>query len=247
MDKEIIKMFEMFGKLNPDFKIKLNESDTFSDTFGGDTFDASITQSTANPVPTSNSNNSQVNNVQSVLSANKYSKNDSQSFGGIFDDGTLSVGELKMAIGIVTHSKNKEEAMAKLKNAGADVLKVGVGLIGVGAVVFAGGALAAVAGSAVVVGGGMAATASDTLNVFKKLFAPKKKGEEKTPNDFMKMLSIDTDVSVLLDDNIEFAFITYAQQLLDSMPDTDPLPNFFEELKKFIKEKYSSVYNLTNT
>jgi len=164
------------------------------------------------------------------------------------DDNTLSVGELKEAIRIYSHSKTKEEALATAKSSGADVLKCLIGLIGVAGfiagTVGTGGALAAVAGGVAMGGAGAAATGLDVLNVFKKLLGPKTKSAPKTPSGFMQLLNIDSEVSVLLDDRIENEFINFAVNKLNSMQDTEPVPNFFNELRNFIKEKYAQVYNI---
>jgi len=77
------------------------------------------------------------------------------------------------------------------------------------------------------------------------LFSPKTGPSNKTPNEFMKLLSIENEVSILLDDKIEYDFINYAVELINKMPDSAPLPDFFEELKKFIKDKHSKIYNLS--
>ncbi len=165
------------------------------------------------------------------------------------DDDTLSVGELKAAIYIYSHSKSKEEAIATAKKSGLDVLKCVVGLIGVAGFVAgtigSGGALAAIAGGVVMGGAGAASTGHDTFNVFKKLLGPKTKAAPKTPTGFMQLLNIDPEVSILLDDAIEERFIEFAVQKLNSMQDTEPVPNFFEELRLYIKEKYAQVYNIS--
>ena len=166
------------------------------------------------------------------------------------DDNTLSVGELKEAINIYSHSESEEAAMAKAKEAGTDVVKCLVGLIGVagfvaGTVATGGGLAVAVAGSAVVGAAGVAATMHDTFKVFKKLLGPKTKAAPKTPTGFMQLLNIDSEVSVLLDDRIEEEFIQFAVNKLASMQDTEPVPNFFEELRKFIKKmNYAQTYNI---
>lgn len=223
MKKEYSKIYEMFKTLNPDFKLRINEEETFSTTFDTPDIDNNAVSST-------------VNNTNSSTEVNNSS---------IVDDNTLTVGELKTAIGIVNKAKNKDEAIKMAKGIGADVLKCTVGLIGVGAVVFSGGVVAAVAGSVAITAGSVAATGHDAFNVFKKIFAPQQKGGNKEPNEFMKLLQIDNEVSVLLDDKIEYAFIDFAVNLLNSLPDTAPVPDFFEKLKEFIKEKYSTLYNLT--
>lgn len=204
MKKEYSKIYEMFKTLNPDFRVKINEDETFSSTFD---------------TPTIDSNNSAVNNTQTNTSNKIINKT------SIVDDNVLTVGELKTAIDILTKSKNKDEAIAKAKAVGADVSKLMVGLIPVV--------------------GNVISTGIEIGGVFKKLFEPKKSVNNKEPNDFMKLLSIDDELSVLLDDNIEYAFVKYATDLVGSMSDTDPLPDFFEKLKEFIKEKYSTLYNLT--
>jgi len=219
MNRDVIKMFEMFGKLNSDFKIKLNESDTFTDTFNSDTFDSSITTSTATQQPISNT---QTTTSQPITGNQQNIQIDGSS---IVDDGTLSVGELRTFINILQKSKNKEEALAKVKEVGGDVLKIGLGLLPVV--------------------GNIIGVSADTVSVFKKLFAPKTGSSTKEPNEFMKLLQIDNEVSILLDDKIEYAFISYAVNLLDTLSDTDPVPDFFDKLKEFIKEKYSAIYNLT--
>lgn len=204
MKKEYSKIYEMFKTLNPDFRVKINEDETFSSTFD---------------TPTIDSNNSAVNNTQTNTSNKIINKT------SIVDDNVLTVGELKTAIDILTKSKNKDEAIAKAKAVGVDVSKLMVGLIPVV--------------------GNVISTGIDIGGIFKKLFEPKKSVNNKEPNDFMKLLSIDDELSVLLDDNIEYAFVKYATNLVGSMSDTDPLPDFFEKLKEFIKEKYSTLYNLT--
>lgn len=204
MKKDYSKIYEMFKTLNPDFRVKINEDETFSSTFDTPTIDA---------------NNGDATNTQTNMSNQTVNKT------SIVDDNVLTVGELKTAIDILTKSKNKDEAIAKAKAVGADVSKLMVGLIPVvGNVISAG---------------------IDIGGVFKKLFEPKKSVNNKEPNDFMKLLSIDDELSVLLDDNIEYVFIKYATDLVGSMSDNDPLPDFFEKLKEFIKEKYSTLYNLT--
>jgi len=164
----------------------------------------------------------------------------------IVDDGQLTVGELKAAISAITHSKTPEEAKKKVER-NQDVLKCVVGLIGAGAFVAGtiatGGALAA----AVSIGAGVAGaavTAHDVRNVFKKVLGPKVVAGQKTPNEFMKLLQIDDKVSVLLDDKVELAFIEYATNILMGMPNTAPVPDFFERLKEFIDGEYSKTYNL---
>lgn len=173
---------------------------------------------------------------------------DEQRNPSFVDDNTLSVGELKEAIRLYTHSKSKDELLANAKKSGADVLKCVVGLIGVAGFVAGtigtGGALAAVAGSVAMGAAGAAATTHDITTVFKKLLGPKNANSPKTPNGFMQLLNIDKEVSILLDDKIENEFINFAVQKLNSMSDTEPVPNFFEELRGFIKEKYAQVYNI---
>ena len=164
------------------------------------------------------------------------------------DDDRLSVGELKEAIKLYMHSKSKEELLANAKKSGSDILKCVIGLIGVAGFVAGtvgtGGALAAVAGGAAMGVAGTAATASDIKSLFKKLLGPKTNNSPKTPNGFMQLLNIDKEVSILLDDRIENEFVDYAVQKLTSMSDTEPVPNFFEELRGFIKQKYAQVYNI---
>jgi len=164
------------------------------------------------------------------------------------DDNSLSVGELKEAINIYSHSKSKEEALARAKNSGVDILKCVVGLIGVAGFIAGtagiGGAVVAIAGGAAVGGAGAASTLDDVRKVFKKLLGPKTKTAPKTPTGFMQLLNIDPEVSILLDDNIENEFIQFAVNKLNSMQDTEPVPNFFNELREFIKEKYAQVYNI---
>ncbi len=205
MFKELQKIYEAFGRLNPDFK--LNEDETFTSTFDTPSIDSNITD---NSVNNKNTNPSGTINNSSIV-----------------DDNILTVGELKMAIEILRTTKNKEEIIAKGKAAGADVAKILIGLVPVV--------------------GNVITTGLDVGGVFKKIFAPKKTVDTKEPNDFMKLLSIDSELSVLLDDNIEYAFVDYAVSLINSMSDTDPLPDFFEKLKQFIKEKYSTLYNLTKS
>jgi hypothetical protein len=157
----------------------------------------------------------------------------------IVDDGQLTVGELKAAISAITHSKTPEEAKKKVER-NQDVLKCVVGLIAAGAFVAGTGGV-----GAVVIGiGGIATTAHDVRNVFKKLLGPKVVAGQKTPNEFMKLLQIDDKVSVLLDDKVELAFIEYAINILMGMPNTAPVPDFFERLKEFIDGEYSKTYNL---
>lgn len=186
-----------------------------------------------------------MNEIDAVPSAQPMSDRKNPSF---IDDNTLSVGELKEAIRIYTHSKSKEEALAKAKDSGADVLKCLVGLIGVAGFVAGtigtGGALAAVAGSVAMGGASAAATGHDVFNVFKKLLGPKTKSAPKTPSGFMQLLNIDAEVSILLDDRIENEFIQYAVNKLNSMQDTQPVPVYFNELRTFIKEKYAKLYNV---
>jgi len=166
------------------------------------------------------------------------------------NDSTLSVGELKAAINLYLHSKTKEEALANSKKLGADVTKCLLGLISVagfvaGTVLTGGGlAVAAVASSTAIGVASTIATADDTRNVFKKLLGPKAKDAAKTPSGFMQLLNIDPEVSILLDDKIENAFVEYAVRILNSMADTEPVPNFFNQLKIFIRDKYAQIYNI---
>lgn len=174
---------------------------------------------------------------------------DGQRNPSFVDDNTLSVGELKEAIKLYTHSKSKDELVANAKKSGADVLKCVIGLIGavgfVAGTVGTGGALAAVAGSVAMGAAGTAATAHDIKNLFTKLLAPKTVNSIKDQNPFMKLLHIDKEVSILLDDRIENKFIEYAVQKILSMSDTEPVPVFFDELRKFIKEEYKlNLYNI---
>jgi hypothetical protein len=164
------------------------------------------------------------------------------------DDNTLSVGELKAAIYIYSNAKTKDDALAAAKSLSVDISKCVVGLIGVAGfiagTVGSGGLLAAVAGGVVAGGAGAASTGHDVMNVFKRLLGPKTKSAPKTPTGFMQLLNIDSEVSVLLDDRIENEFIQFAVTKLNSMQDTEPVPNFFNELRGFIKEKYAQVYNI---
>ena len=245
MDK--IKMFEMMQKLNPDFII---EASTFDSTFddpnvsNNSTPDSTSTQTqTQTPDSTSPSSSpSQADNINSLMQGRK-SKLSTPVLGGIFDDGTISIGELKCAIYFLEHSKSADEAKKSSLQVGIDVAKVVTGVIGAGMFV----AGTAGIGAAVIGVAGVVASADDVKNFCKKLFAPQKKGGQKQPNDLMRSLSIDNDVSVLLDDGIEYAFIDYAQNLILTLPDETAMPDFFEELKKFIKEKYSAIYNLIKT
>lgn len=166
------------------------------------------------------------------------------------DDDNLTVGELKAAIAIYSTSKSKEEAEAKAKQKGKDVLKCVVGIISVAGFVAGtvgtGGALAA---GAAVVGAATgaietAANGKQIFDVFKKLLGPKTQNSPKTPNGFMQLLNIDKEVSILLDDRIENEFMQYAVNKLNSMSNTESVPNFFNELRNFIKEKYAQVYNI---
>lgn len=165
------------------------------------------------------------------------------------DDNTLSVGELKQAIYIYSHSKSKEEAIETAKKSGVDILKCVVGLIGaagfVAGTIGTGGALVAVAGGVAMGAAGSAATTHDIYNVFKKFMGPKKKSDPKTPSGFMQLLRIDPEVSILLDDRIENEFIDFAVKKLNTMQNTEPVPNFFNELRQFIKEKYAQIYNIS--
>ena len=164
------------------------------------------------------------------------------------DDNTLSVGELKAAIIIYSHAESKEAAMAAAKESGADILKCVVGLIGaagfVAGTVATGGIVAAVAGGFLVSAAGAASTVHDTRNIFKKLMGPKTKAAPKVPTGMMQMLDISPEVSILLDDAIEERFIEFAVNKLNSMPDTSPIPNFFNELREFIKQQYAQTYNI---
>lgn len=185
-------------------------------------------------------------NPEMVLNEQEEQRNPS-----FVDDDKLTVGELKEAIKLYTHSKNKDELLANAKKSGADVLKCVIGLIGVAGFVAGtvgtGGALAAVAGGVTMGVAGTAATVSDITTVFKKLLGPKNANSPKTPNGFMQLLNIDKEVSILLDDKIENEFINFAVQKLNSMSDTESVPNFFDELRGFIKEKYAKVYNIAFT
>lgn len=173
---------------------------------------------------------------------------DEQRNPSFVDDNKLTVGELKEAIRLYTHSKSKDELIANAKKSGADVLKCVVGLIGVAGFVAGtvgtGGALAAVAGGVAMGVAGTAATAHDIKSLFNKLLGPKTNNSPKTPNGFMQLLNIDKEVSILLDDRIENEFIDFAVQKLLSMNDTEEVPNFFDELRGFIKEKYAQIYNI---
>ena len=183
--------------------------------------DETFTSTFDTPSIDSNTVSSTVNNTQTG------EQNSNINSASIVADNKLTVGELRFFIETLKKSKNTEEALAKLKAIGGDVAKLGINLIPVI--------------------GNYVGAAMDTAGIFKKLFAPKTGGGNKEPNDFMKLLSIDTEVSVLLDDKIEYAFIDYAVNLLNSLPDTSPVPDFFEKLKEFIKEKYSTLYNLTKS
>lgn len=202
----------MMLKLNSDFK--LNE-DLFNNSFdGGNNFGKNFNNNVA-----TDSSQSAMDNT-STISTNNINQS------SIIDDNSLSVGELKTLLGILSKSKTKEEAMAKIKSIGGDVFELGIGMIPV---------VGNIIGTGISIGG-----------IFSKLLAPKKDGDAtpKSPNEFMQLLQIDKEVSILLDDKIEFAFIKYATDLLNKLPDTEPVPNFFNQLKEFIKDKYSQYYNL---
>jgi hypothetical protein len=51
----------------------------------------------------------------------------------------------------------------------------------------------------------------------------------------------------LLDDEIEYKFIAYAEEGLKKMSDDKPVPDFFNELQKFIKQNYANAHNVTKT
>jgi hypothetical protein len=142
------------------------------------------------------------------------------------NDGQLSVGELKQALEILRKSKNKDEAIAKAKSAGADVAKLVLGLIPVI--------------------GNVAGTGLGLLDIFKKVMDPKNP-KEKNPNEFIQLFQIDPEVSKLLDDEIEYKFIAYAEEGLKKMSDDKPVPDFFNELQKFIKQNYANAHNVTKT
>src|ERR1035441_7665536 len=108
MDK--IKMFEMMQKLNPDFII---EASTFDSTFddpnvsNNSTPDSTSTQTPDSTSPSSSP--SQADNINSLMQG-RNSKISTPVVGGIFDDGTISIGELKCAIYFLEHSKSADEA-----------------------------------------------------------------------------------------------------------------------------------------
>jgi hypothetical protein len=184
--------------------------------------------------------------INEVINATRLIPNrNSETF---IDDDTLSVGELRAAIYIYSNAKSQEEALETAKKSGADVLKCLIGLIGVAGFVAGtvgtGGMLAVIAGGTAASVAGAAATGHDIINVFKKLLGPKNKSAPKTPTGFMQLLNIDKEVSVLLDDRIENEFIDFAVNELNSMQDREPVPNYFEKLRTFIKEKYAQIYNI---
>lgn len=179
-------------------------------------------------------------NPEMVLNEQEEQRNPS-----FVDDDRLSVGELKEAIRLYTESKSEKELLKKAEATGKDVLKCVVGIVElVGAV----GSIGATGPVGVVMSAaGAMATARDVKNLFKKLLGPKQNNSPQTPPGFMQLLNIDKEVSILLDDKIENEFVDFAANKLMSMSDTEPVPNFFEELRGFIKEKYAQVYNIAFT
>jgi hypothetical protein len=147
------------------------------------------------------------------------------------NDNKLTVGELRQSLEILKKAKNKEEAIASAKSIGKDVLRI------VGAFLTMGQSETASL---------IANVAVDGAGLVGKLLDPKSP-PEKNPDPFMQQLQIDPNVSKLLDDKVEYDFIKYAENGLKNMSDDDEIPNFFNELQKFIRDKYTTDYNVSKS
>lgn len=213
------RLFEIMGKVNPDFVIK----------------EAGVISPPPMPPPASPELQQKIAAERAAYAAQ-----------GIVDDGEVSIGELKTAIKLMMRTKDKPSAlqMAKEKfGENSDVYKLVVGLAGA-ATIFTGG-------GAVVVGIGIlgaAVTAGEAFNFFKKMFNKESTNGIHTQNPFMEKLKIDPEVSTILDKNIENEFVQYAADTIMQMSDTAPMPDFFEKLKQFLKDKnYAQKYTIANT
>jgi hypothetical protein len=171
-----------------------------------------------------------LNKVQDDL--NIHSKNKDMPLNeGDPNDDKLTVGELRQSLEILKKAKNKEEAIASAKSIGKDVLRI------VGAFLTMGQSETASL---------IANVAVDGAGLVGKLLDPKSP-PEKNPDPFMQQLQIDPNVSKLLDDKVEYDFIKYAENGLKNMSDDDEIPNFFNELQKFIRDKYTTDYNVSKS
>ena len=72
-------------------------------------------------------------------------------------------------------------------------------------------------------------------DLIKKLYGA---NDEFETNTGMDALNISDDVSKIVDDKIENAFINHLLQVVEKMDDSSPIPNSEEELKKFLKMNF---------
>lgn len=77
--------------------------------------------------------------------------------------------------------------------------------------------------------------AAESVELIKKLYGA---NDEFQTNTGMDALNIPDDVSKIVDDKIENAFINHLLQVVERMDDSSPIPNSEEELKKFLKMNF---------
>ena len=77
----------------------------------------------------------------------------------------------------------------------------------------------------------------DTKEMFQSLYGADDKIKS---NSGLDALNIDDNVSKIVDDEIETAFLNYLMKKIESMDDNDPIPNSNEELQTFLKSKFDN-------
>ena len=138
---------------------------------------------------------------------------------------TLTVGELRDMVEILSSQEDKNAKKAKLKKLGGIVFKLGASMVPV-----IGGILAV----GVEVGDNIA-------SIFGAITDPKAINQGKIKNEpWVRMLGIDTEFSKIIDDGIEDEFLKmyiskYTKGIMAANPDA-PLPNFTDELAKYINK-----------
>ena len=76
----------------------------------------------------------------------------------------------------------------------------------------------------------------DASGMIKKLYGADDEFKTQTGLD---LLNVDDNISKIVDDKIEAAFINDLLKTIDGMDNNDPIPNVEEELKKFLKTNFN--------
>ena len=143
------------------------------------------------------------------------------------DEAQLTVGDVKAALKYAKGKKMKAAAAEAAKEAGKKA-----GMLGVKSV------LSLFPGAAAV------AEYIETGMELKDIYSAAKsaKPNEKESNPLWDMLTIDPDISSIVDDEVESRFVSDLADRVSNLPDETALPDADEQLANWLKRKFSGAH-----